>query len=228
MRVLVTGANRGLGLEFVRQLLERGDQVFATCRNPDDAEALQALQQQGLHIIALDVSNPTSIDASYEAVRQQTDTLDVLINNAGISPGGESFGELEFDTMMATFATNAVGPMLMMERYIDLLRAGDNPKIINLTTGISSLTNSDQQGLYTYRASKTALNMYTRVFRHDAAAMGIVVIVMDPGWVKTDMGGPNAWITPEESISGMLKVIDSLTMEQSGRFWHYSGSEIPW
>jgi NAD(P)-dependent dehydrogenase (short-subunit alcohol dehydrogenase family) len=232
MRVVVTGANRGLGLEFARQLLARGDRVFATCRQPGAAGALQALaadHPQNLTITALDVADPDSIDAAYADIQPQTAALDLLINNAGMSPGGtERLGRFEQDLMLRTLAINAVGPMLVVQRFLDLVKAGDRPKIVNITSGLGSLTNRNGGGAYSYSASKAALNMYTRTLMFDVKKHGIITIVMDPGWVKTDMGGSNAWITPEVSIGGMLAVIDGLTPEHSGRFFLYDGAEIPW
>ncbi|HEX3054017.1 MAG TPA: SDR family oxidoreductase, partial [Aggregatilineaceae bacterium] len=181
-----------------------------------------------LHLIDLDVSDPSSIAASFESVRQQTDSLDVLINNAGISGGTEPLGTVTQETLLQNYKVNAAGPILMAQQYLDLLRAGKAKKIINLTTGISSISNRDWGGMYSYTASKAALNMLNKNLSLDVAKYGISTIVIDPGWVKTDMGGPNAWITPEESVTGILRVMDNLTLDQSGKFFHYSGSEIPW
>jgi NAD(P)-dependent dehydrogenase (short-subunit alcohol dehydrogenase family) len=230
MKYLITGANRGIGLELTRQLLGRGDQVFAATRQPDSASELQALKKQyGDHIqlIALDVSDPVSIAASYAVVRQQTDSLDVLINNAGLG-GNEPLGAVTQEKLIECYKVNAAGPILMAQQYLDLLKAGTAKKIVNLTTGISSIGTRDWGGMYSYTASKAALNMLNKNLSLDVTNLGIVSIVIDPGWVKTDMGGPNAWITPEESVNGILKVADNLTMVQTGKFFHYSGSEVPW
>lgn len=231
MRALITGSNRGLGLEFVRQLLARGDRVFATCREPDDAAALHALREQypdRLSIVALDVADPETLDSAHEAVQRETGGLELLVNNAGIGGLVERLGKFDQESMLERFAVNAIGPVLVLQRFIGLLRAGEGAKVANLTTGISSLANRGPNDLHTYCASKTALNMYTRGLSFDLRADGIPMIVIDPGWVQTDMGGPDADITPEESIRGVLRVIDALTIEQSGRFFHYSGREIPW
>ncbi len=231
MRVFITGSSRGLGLEFTRQLLARGDQVFATCRNPSiskDLYDLKASHPNHLSITPLEVENPDSIDISYRKISAETDALDLLINNAGISPAGQSLSELTKDTIMRTLEVNVAGPMLIVQRYLDLVRKGDHPKIVNLTSGVASMTDYNQPGLYSYGASKAALNRFTRALMLDVKKDGIITIVMDPGWVKTDMGGPNAWITPEESIMGMLKVIDGLTLDDSGEFFHYQGGKVPW
>ncbi len=231
MRFLVTGTNRGIGLELTRQLLARGEQVFAACRQPDAAADLQALKDEygdRLVLVTLDVSDPASIAASYDAVRQHTDALDVLINNAGVSAGSEPLGTVTQEHLLANYRVNAAGPILVAQQFLDLIRAGAAKKIVNLTTGISSIASRENGGMYSYTASKAALNMLNKNLSLDVARDGITAIVIDPGWVQTDMGGPNAWITPEESVRGILKVLDGLTLDQSGHFFHYTGSEVPW
>ena len=174
------------------------------------------------------MSDPASIAASHDAVRQQTDALDVLINNAGISAGSEPLGSVTQENLLSNYRVNAAGSILMAQQYLDLLRAGEGKKIVSLTTGISSIGTRERGGMYSYTASKAALNMLNKDLSIDVAPYGITAIVIDPGWVQTDMGGPQAWITPEESANGILQVVDALTPEETGRFFHYSGSEIPW
>ncbi|MCD4687041.1 MAG: SDR family oxidoreductase [Anaerolineae bacterium] len=231
MHYLITGANRGIGLEMTRQLLAREAHVIATCRQPQTAIELQQWQQQygaRLTLVPLDVSDPASIAASYDIVRQTTGALDVLINNAGLSGGMEPLGTITHDTLLANYKVNAAGPILMAQQYLDLLKAGTDKKIVNISTGISSIGTRDKGGMYSYTASKAALNMHTKNLSMDIAAFGVMTIVLDPGWVKTDMGGPNAWITPEESVTGILQVIDNLTLADTGKFLHYTGTEIAW
>lgn len=231
MHFLITGANRGIGLELTQQLLAREEHVIATCRHPQRATELQQWQQlygSRLTLVPLDVSDPVSIAASYDVVCQTTDALDVLINNAGIGSGMEPLGTVTQETMLTTYKVNAAGPILIAQQYLELLKAGRGKKIVNITTGISSLSMRDTGGMYSYTASKAALNMHTKNLSIDVAEWGIIAIVLDPGWVKTDMGGPNAWITPEESVNGILQVVDHLTLEDTGKFFHYSGTEIAW
>ncbi|MFO7578418.1 MAG: SDR family oxidoreductase, partial [Pelovirga sp.] len=204
---------------------------FAACRQPESAGELKQLAEKHgdqLMLVSLDVSDPVSIAASYAVVTQTVDALDVLINNAGISGGVEPLGSVTQETLLQNYAVNAAGPILMAQQYLDLLKAGEGKKIINLSTGIASIGDRDRGGMYSYTASKTALNMLNKNLSIDVAEFGITTIVLDPGWVKTDMGGPNAWITPEESVNGILSLIDDLALEQSGTFFHYSGTEIPW
>jgi NAD(P)-dependent dehydrogenase (short-subunit alcohol dehydrogenase family) len=231
MHILVTGANRGIGLELTRQIIARGDRVFAACRQPDQAAALYDLTAAAgdrLHIIPLDVSDPDSIAACYTAVAGQTDTLDVLINNAGVGGGQEPLGDITQEMLLKTYTINAAGPILMAQQFLPLIKAGDTKIIVNVTSGIGSIGTRQQGGMYSYTASKAALNMHTKNLSLDTAGEGLTSIVIDPGWVQTDMGGPAAEITPGESVTGILRVLASLTPADSGKFYHYSGSEIPW
>jgi len=231
MKVLITGANRGIGLEFVRQVAARGERVFATCRQPAEAIELQDLKAQNpdlVSITALDVTNPSSIVDSYNTISTQTETLDLLINNAGINIDDGSFGALDLDTMQSILTVNSIAPMLVTQQYLDLVKAGSKPKIINVSSGNGSLTNLVMTGYYSYSASKAALNMYSLRLSHDLKDTGVIVIMLHPGWVKTDMGGPNAAIAPEDSIKSMLQFVDTLTLDKSGGYYDYAGRTIPW
>ena len=231
MKVLITGANKGIGLEFVRQFAARGERVFATCRQPAEAIELQDLKAQNpdlVSITALDVTNPSSIVDSYNTISTQTETLDLLINNAGINIDDGSFGALDLDTMQSILTVNSIAPMLVTQQYLDLVKAGSKPKIINVSSGNGSLTNLVMTGYYSYSASKAALNMYSLRLSHDLKDTGVIVIMLHPGWVKTDMGGPNAAIAPEDSIKSMLQFVDTLTLDKSGGYYDYAGRTIPW
>lgn len=232
-RVLITGANRGLGFEFVRQCLARGDRVFAGCRNPAKATALQALSADHpgqLTIPPLDVTDEETIAACVEAIRSQVDGLDLLINNAGIYPRGETPTTLNADTMLRAFHVNAVGPMIVAKHCLDLLRAGDHPRIVNISSKMGSLWWKEREGGgdYSYCSSKAALNMLTRTLAFDLRSDGIIVVALNPGWVQTDMGGSNADLTPAESVCGMLEVIERLTESDSSKFFTWEGKEHPW
>lgn len=231
MKVLITGANRGIGLEFVRQLATRDERVFATCRRPAGALALHNLQAQYpdlVSITALDVANPRSISESHAAICTQTGTLDLLINNAGINIDDGGFGALDLDAMQSVLTVNSIAPMLITQQYLNLIKAGSQPKIVNISSGLGSLKNLNPTGHYSYSASKAALNMYSLRLSHDLKDTGIIMIMLHPGWVKTDMGGPHAAITTQESIKSMLQFIDNLTMANSGGYYDYKGQAIPW
>lgn len=231
MKVLITGANRGIGLEFVRQLAARGERVFATCRQPTKAIELHELKTQNpdlVSITALNVDDPSSIAESHEEVSTQTEALDLLINNAGINIDDGGLGSLDLEAMQLTLTVNSIAPMLVTQQYLDLVKAGREPRIVNITSGNASLMDLVPRGPYSYSASKAALNMYSRRLSHDLKDTGVVVIMLHPGWVKTDMGGAKANIAPEDSIKSMLEFIDTLTLDKSGGYYDHTGRSIPW
>ena len=230
-RILITGANRGLGLSFARQSLARGYRVFASCRRPDEAVDLHALAEDHvdqLTPLRLDVTDEDTILASARVVERQEGGLDLLINNAGVNPSGERPGNLEAGTMLHTFHVNAVGPMLVAQRHLDLLRGGDGPAIINISSVLGSLARKSGGGEYSYSSSKAALNMLTRALAFDLRSDGIIVVSMHPGWVQTDMGGSAAPLTPTESVRGILDVADGLTLDDTGSFLAHDGRRLPW
>jgi NAD(P)-dependent dehydrogenase (short-subunit alcohol dehydrogenase family) len=230
-RVLITGSNRGIGLALTRENLVRGDRVFATCRHPDEADGLHALAEEHgerLTILRLDVRDEETIEASVEAIQAAEDGLELLINNAGISPSGERLGRLDAETMLHTFHVNAVGPMMVTKATLDLLRGGDDARIINISSRLGSLTHKSSGGRYSYSSSKAALNMLTRALAFDLRSDGIAVLSVHPGWVRTDMGGSSAPVEPAESARGILQVADELTMSDTGEFYTYRGREVAW
>ncbi len=209
MRFFITGTNRGIGLALVRACLARGDTVFAACRQPQAAAELGALRERHPERLAVL-------------------PLDVLVNNAAIRPVGERPGSLDADALLRAYAVNSVGPLMVAQRFLDLLRGGERPVIVNVTSQLGSLARKRSGGDYTYNSSKAALNMLTRALAHDVRPLGIIAIMIHPGWVQTDMGGSGAPLTPEESAQGMLDVIDGLTMDDTARFLQWDGSELPW
>ncbi|MDH5507104.1 MAG: SDR family oxidoreductase [Anaerolineae bacterium] len=229
--ILVTGANRGLGLEFTRQYLGRAARVLATCRQPEQAgelHQLMAAHPEQLTILQLDVTKQAEIDAVGEQAAAAVDRLDILINNAGILPRKETPDNITEHTLLKALHTNAVGPLMVAQRLLDLLKAGEQPKIVNITSQIGSLARKSSGGYYSYASSKAALNMLTRALSFDVRREGIIAVMVHPGWVQTDMGGSGASITAEVSVSGLRQVIDDLTMEDSGRFLSWDGNELPW
>jgi NAD(P)-dependent dehydrogenase (short-subunit alcohol dehydrogenase family) len=235
--ILITGANRGLGLEFTRRYLERGERVFAGCRKPTAAQALHALQTrypQHLTVVALDVADADAIRTSHAAVGSQVDSLDMLINNAGIysSAGGdeplERLGKLSFEDALTVLRVNAVGPLLVAQQFMELLRAGHNAKLISISSGYGSVSSNTGGFPYYYSASKAALNMFMRSLAADAKRWGITTVLLDPGWVSTDMGGPGAPLAPEAAVRAMMRVIDAVTSRHNGRFLTWQGDEQAW
>jgi NAD(P)-dependent dehydrogenase (short-subunit alcohol dehydrogenase family) len=228
--ILVTGANRGIGLEFARQYLARGERVFAAARQPQQADDLRALEPQypeQLAVIALDVADQASVDAARREVARRTDRLDVLINNAGIYLRGDRPGSLSREGFRETFEVNTIGPAMVVQAFLDLLRKAGQARVLNMSSRMGSIASAGG-GAYSYRASKAALNMLTRVLANDLRAMGIIVIAMNPGWVQTDMGGPGAPERVGESVAGMVSVLDRLSLSDSGRFLAWDGSAMAW
>jgi NAD(P)-dependent dehydrogenase (short-subunit alcohol dehydrogenase family) len=228
--LMITGANRGLGLEFTKQYLADGWKVVATCRDPQLADALHqlyTLYPDHLLIYRLDVANFTQIEQL--AAELTGMPIDILINNAGVYPmGKETFGQVDYQAWAETFRINSMAPLKMTEAFIDLLSLGQMKKVINITSKMGSIDDNTSGHHYLYRSSKTALNMVTKSMALDLAPKGITVIVMHPGWVQTDMGGSNAPTTIPQSITGMRKVIDRLTLADGGKFYAFDGKEIPW
>ncbi len=236
-RILITGAGRGLGLEFTRRYLERGECVFAACRRPETARVLRELQAahpQRLTVVPLDVADLDSIQGAHAAVCAQADSLDLLINNAGVysvhgSAGPmERLGQLNFEDTLTVLRVNAVAPLLIGQQCLDLLRRGTDPKLVSLSSGYGSVSANTGGFPYYYSASKAALNMFMRSLASEAKQWGITTVLLDPGWVRTDMGGRSATLTPRQSVEGMIRVIDTLTRRQNGRFLTWRGHEQVW
>ena len=231
-RILITGANRGLGFEFVKQYLASGNEVIATYRENNDISELLKLKnsfQNHLTLIPLDISEAESRENAYKAVKDKFDKLDILINNAGmVNRRYQNLGTLYKDNMLKVFEVNSISPLLMTEKFVDLLRRSPNPKVVNISSMMGSIANRDNTSNYSYCASKAALNMFSKLMSNSLRKDKIIVIPMHPGWVKTRMGTQEAPIEPEKSISGMIGVIKSLTLADSGKFLEWTGQEVMW
>ena len=237
-RILITGANRGFGLELTRQYLDRGDLVFATARQPDAATELRQLTGQypdRLHLIALDLTDEASITEATQAVQAQTDTLDVLLNNAGVYPEGnpdkvdrQRLGQLGSEDALYALRSNAIGPLLVTQALLPLLRASQQGRIVSLSSGLGSLTWKAAGTPYHYSASKAALNMYMRSLAAEVGHQGLISVVVDPGWIRTGMGGESASLAPADSARGILKLTDQLHAEDNGCFLTWQGQPVPW
>ncbi len=228
-RYLVTGANRGLGLEFVQQLLARGDRVLAACRHPGQASALNRLAGEypnRLHVLPLDVAQARSRAELLRELPLVFERLDGLVNNAGILPPGERFGEVEEATLEASFRTNALGPFLLTQALAPLIE--DGGLVLNLGTRLGSLAETREFRSPSYAMAKAALHMATRQFAHALQPRGIRVLALTPGWVRTDMGGPTAEVAPADSVAGMLAVADRATVQDSGAFFDWRGEAVAW
>jgi NAD(P)-dependent dehydrogenase (short-subunit alcohol dehydrogenase family) len=226
MRFVVTGANRGIGLEFVKQLTERGEEVDAGVRDPGAAPELRALVRPGvrLRIHRLDVADDSSVGTFVEQL--PSGPVDVLVNNAGVSgvKGGEPIDPAD---ILRVFNVNAVGSLRVVRALLPRLRAGKGKKILNLTSHLGSIADASG-GRYAYRMSKAALNMATRLLAEDLRGEGFLTVALHPGWVQTRMGGSSAPVPPEQSIRAMLGIVDGLSTEQSGRVFDFQGRPLPW
>lgn len=227
--VLITGTNRGLGLEFVKHFLGRSDTVIATCRDSSSATELQALaaNNENLSLKNLDVSDEQSMAAF--ATELKDTPIDVFINNAGVfGPRDANFGNVGSSEWEQVIRVNAIAPMLLTQLIIGSLRQGTEKKLVYVTSKMGSIDDNKGGGSYIYRSSKTALNSVVKSLSVDLACEGFSVAVVHPGWVRTDMGGPNGLIDVQTSVSGMLAVIDGLSPDNAGDFFNYDGSLIPW
>lgn len=230
-RILVTGANRGLGLEFTRQLLARGDRVLAACRHPGKALALTELAGAypgHLHVLPLDLDKERSIAELAREAGALTDALDGLINNAGMLVSGERYGEITGKALGDSFTSNVIGPLLLTQALSPLLEKAKNAKVMNLSSRLGSLAISSSFGTPSYAISKAALNMATRQLAAALAPRGVCVFCVSPGWVSTDMGGAGAPVTPHDAVASLLKVLDAATAADAGRFIGADGVTIAW
>ena len=223
--VLITGANRGIGLEFARQYAEAGYRVHAACRTPESADALGSLGK-GVKLHALDVTDHGRIEALADGL--EGEAIDIVINNAGIYGDQQELGKIDYAAWEEVMRVNTLAPLKMAECFLPHLEAGKMKMIASLTSRMGSIAENDAGGVYIYRSSKAALNAAARSLALDLAPRGITVIVFHPGWVKTDMGGAGALIDAETSVGGMRAVIAGAGPKDSGRFFNYDGTEVPW
>ncbi len=224
--VLVTGASRGLGLEFVRQYRADGWEVIATCRDPSRAPDLE---QSGAEVHALDVTDDVALSGLGRSLTGRT--IDVLINNAGIYPlkGPQgSFGDIPPEPWMETLRTNVVAPWKVAETFVANLERAERPVLATVSSKMGSIGDAASPGSVVYRSSKAGVNMVIKSLSIELGPRGIICLAFHPGWVRTDMGGPNALITPEQSITGLRSLIAAATPADNGRFLAYDGAEVPW
>jgi NAD(P)-dependent dehydrogenase (short-subunit alcohol dehydrogenase family) len=228
--ILITGANRGLGLEFCRQYAADGWQVIACSRNPIEAVALQTLAEQytNIRLGIVDVGDFASIDRLAEKLADVR--IDVLLNNAGVYTDNKTngFGQLDYSSWLQSFVINTQAPVKMTEAFLPHLQRGELKLVVNVSSLMGSISDNTSGGSIFYRSSKAALNAAMKSLAIELKPQAIGVLTLHPGWVKTDMGGPYALIEAEESIAGMRKVISGFTLEQSGAFIKYDGQLMPW
>jgi NAD(P)-dependent dehydrogenase (short-subunit alcohol dehydrogenase family) len=226
--VLITGANRGIGLEFARQYAANGWRVFACCRVLEKATPLNQLMADHPGAVFVHPMDVTDSDAiATVASTLKSEAIDVLINNAGVAGGGGS-GPVDFDNFTQVLAVNTLGPVRVAEAFADHVTTSNLKTMVSITSGMGSINDNGSGGYLAYRTSKAALNMAVRTLAHDFSNRLVIAIALNPGWVKTDMGGSGATRTPEDSVAAMRKVIDGLGPQDTGKFFNHSGEEFPW
>ncbi len=227
---LITGANRGLGLEFARQYFADGWQVYAACRDPNSASELRRLTDASGHkvrILALDVTDLASVKAA--AAELDGQAIDLLLNNAGVMGArGQTIGTIDYEAWAKVLDVNTMGPMRVSEAFVDNMARSERKLIVTLTSGMGSLADNTSGGSIAYRSSKSGVNMVMRSLAIDLAPRGITCVVVNPGWVQTDMGGAHATLTPAESVTTLRRLIETLGPAQSGKFFNYDGCEYAW
>ena len=236
LNILITGANRGIGLALTRAYLERGDRVAATCRQPAKAAELHALKEayrDDLLLVRIDVNVGRSVLAAAEHAAEHFPRLDVLLNNAGVAPGRaqEGLENLEMAQVRDAFETNVLGAMRTTRAFLPLLRKSKQPRVVNVSSGIGSLTRKPpERHYYAYAASKAALNMFTRIAAAEFKEQGICIVAVTPGWVRTDMGGADAELDPAVVAGELIHSIDGYTIEQTSLWFdrHGKPSDFAW
>ena len=240
MNIFITGTNRGLGLEFVRQYLGQGHTILATSRNPIKATHLQKLKNNypdQLHLIPMDLDKPDVIKRAGQTASNLVPHIDILINNAGAGTRQieasrkkvlTQLDSLDSRELSQMIRVNAIGPLLVVKELRGLLGKANSAKVINISSGMGSISQRQSGSTYGYSGSKALLNMYTRLLGFDLQPTGIIVVALHPGWVQTDMGGPAAEYPVSKSVTNMINVIDGFGKAQTGRFFNLLGQEIPW
>lgn len=221
--VLITGANRGLGLEFARQFNAKGYHVIGTARKPQQAKKLEAL---GVQVEQLDVTDASSV--SHLAKQLKNQPIDILVNNAGILVRDRNLNDLKIKDLERTLQVNTIGPMRMVKALMPNLKAGHEKRIVNISSRLGSIEENTSVGYYSYRASKAALNQLNRSLSNELQRKGFITIAIHPGWVRTDMGGHFATYSTKSSIKRILRVLEGLTPQDSGRFFDLNGKPLPW
>ena len=227
--VLITGANRGIGLALARGYAAEGWRVHACCRHPDRAKDLKALRMEAgdrLAVHRLDVTDGLKVASLARELAEEA--IDLLINNAGVSGPRGGFGETDYDRWQPVVGVNSFAPLRMAERFVEQVARSERKLIVNISSKMGSITANVSSDSIIYRASKAALNQVSKCLSVALAPRGITVILFHPGWVSTDMGGSQAPVTPEDSAAGIRAVIARATPADNGRFFNYDGEELPW
>lgn len=229
--MLVTGSNRGLGLEWVRQYAAAGWTVHATCRDPDEADELNALADDNtrLQVHRLDVTKPEQLAVVARELRDEP--LDLLVNNAGVyfeRWGRDPVGSIDYDDWEESFRVNTLGPVRVTEALLDPVARSGKRLVVVISSRMGSIANITDGRNYAYRSSKAAVNAAAHGLAHELSAKGVGLLLLHPGWVNTRMGGADAPYTPQQSVAGMRELVDRFEPAWSGRFLKFDGQELPW
>ena len=227
--VLITGANRGLGLGFVKNYLGKDVNVVSTTRDIKGSKELLALKEifrDKLEIFELDLIKESAGDTIANLIGDRP--IDILINNAGVGSTNQHFEAVSPNPWLEVLKVNLIAPLMITQSIINNVKKGSDKKIYFLSSQLGSIGDNASGGMYIYRSSKTGLNQVVKSLSVDLKPQGITVVSLHPGWVKTDMGGPNAPVSIDESIEGMMQVIDATDIRDTGRFLNYDGKELPW
>ena len=227
--ILITGANRGLGLGFAKKCLKKDIHVLATVRDIKGSKELLALKEKfpnNLEIFELDLLKE-SVGYTLENFLGDR-PIDIVINNAGVGSTNQHFEAVSPKPWLEVLKVNLIAPLMITQSIINNVKKGSDKKIYFLSSQLGSIEDNTSGGMYIYRSSKTGLNQVVKSLSVDLKPQGITVVSLHPGWVKTDMGGPNAPVSIDESIEGMMQVINATDIRDTGRFLNYDGKELPW
>lgn len=227
--VLITGASRGLGLEFTKQYAENGYRVIACCRSPEKASDLQELAEinESVIIKQLDVTNQNHIKTLANDLQGQP--IDILLNNAGIyGSDAQVLGDIDPNNMIDVFKTNTIAPLIVSDALLKNVAQSNTKVIANISSRVGSIDDNEGGSRYAYRCSKTALNMVMKSFAIDVKDKGVRVIVLHPGWVETDMTGPDALVKPDESVKGLINIIDTKAGSEILPYYAFDGRHLAW
>jgi len=229
--ILVTGSNRGLGLEWARQYAGEGWRVFATCRFPEQASELQALATQSKHVTLhrLDVTRADELGMLCKELNDEP--IDIVVNNAGVYHeqwGQDPLGRINYDDWQHTLSVNTLGPMRVSEALIEHVARSRKKLIVSITSHMGSIADITSANDYAYRSSKAALNVVMKGLSIEVREQGVGVLLLHPGWARTRMGGDSAPLSTQQSVTAMRQLVDQFTLSQSGTFLRYDGTVVPW